>query len=96
VSGAGSDTHSIEADVVPGRHLRPWLLALFGYAALTVMLTWPLVVRLPAVLPHDVGDPVLNVWILWWDAHVAPLTERWWNSPMFWPADHDAHSMAGR
>jgi hypothetical protein len=86
VSGAGSDTHSIEADVVPGRHLRPWLLALFGYAALTVMLTWPLVVRLPAVLPHDVGDPVLNVWILWWDAHVAPLTERWWNSPMFWPS----------
>jgi hypothetical protein len=38
------------------------------------------------MLPHDVGDPGLNTWILWWNAHAWPLTERWWNAPMFYPA----------
>jgi hypothetical protein len=64
----------------------PWLLAVAFYGTLTITLTWPLVVHLGAVLPHDLGDPLLNTWILWWNAHAIPLTERWWNAPMFWPA----------
>ncbi len=64
----------------------PWLLAGLFYVALTLTLTWPLAARLTTVLPHDLGDPVLNTWILWWNAHTLPLTARWWNAPIFWPA----------
>ncbi|MBI3400565.1 MAG: discoidin domain-containing protein [Acidobacteria bacterium] len=68
-----------------GNRAAPWLLAACGYVALTVVFTWPLVVRLSSVLPHDLGDPILATWILWWNAHVTLLTERWWNAPYFWP-----------
>jgi hypothetical protein len=36
-------------------------------------------------IPHDPGDPILTTWILWWNAHAVPLTERWWNPPIFVP-----------
>jgi hypothetical protein len=68
-----------------GRRPTPWLLALAGYSALTLVVTWPLVLRITSVLPHDAGDPLLNAWILWWNADALPLTERWLNAPMFWP-----------
>lgn len=67
------------------RPLRPWLLAAAGYTALTLTFTWPLPTHLSSVLPHDIGDPLLNTWILWWNAHTVPLTARWWNAPFFWP-----------
>jgi ABC-type tungstate transport system substrate-binding protein len=63
----------------------PWLLAVAGYTSLTLLCTWPLACRLATVVPHDVGDPLLTTWILWWNAHTAPLTARWWDAPMFWP-----------
>jgi hypothetical protein len=63
----------------------PWLIALAGYTSLTLVLTWPLARRLATVVPHDVGDPLLNTWILWWNAHATLLTARWWDAPMFWP-----------
>lgn len=66
--------------------LVPWLTAAVGYATLTIVLTWPLVTQVAHVLPHDLGDPMLNTWILWWNAHAVPLTETWWNAPMFSPA----------
>src|SRR5262245_30899556 len=63
-----------------------WPLAGGFYLALALTLTWPLALHLASVLPHDLGDPVLNTWILWWNAHVVPLSARWWNAPAFWPA----------
>jgi hypothetical protein len=63
----------------------PWLTALAGYTALILLVTWPLARRLASVVPHDVGDPLLTTWILWWNAHTTPLTARWWDAPMFWP-----------
>ena len=69
-----------------GHRLLPWLLALAGYAALTFIITWPLAAHLSSALTHDPGDPALATWILWWDAHVLPLTARWWNAPIYWPA----------
>ena len=50
------------------------------------MLTWPLAAQLSRVLPHDLGDPGLNAWIIWWNAQAVPLTERWWNGPIFFPS----------
>ena len=68
-----------------GRQLTPWLLALAGYTALTLIVTWPLALRLSTVVPHDAGDPIFTTWILWWNAHTVPLAEHWWDVPMFWP-----------
>jgi hypothetical protein len=56
------------------------------YSLLTVGLTYPLVFELSTSLPHDLGDPLLNTWILWWNARQWPLTEAWWNAPSFYPA----------
>lgn len=54
-------------------------------AVLTLISAWPLVRHLASALPADLGDPVLETWILWWNAHTVPLTASWWNAPMFVP-----------
>ncbi|HMD35178.1 MAG TPA: hypothetical protein VKH42_09430 [Vicinamibacterales bacterium] len=64
-----------------------WLPAFAAYFILSVLLTWPLVLRIGAVVPNDTGDPLLNSWILWWNAHHVPLTRAWWNAQIFWPTD---------
>lgn len=56
-----------------------------GYTALAIVLIWPVAGHLSSGFPHDAFDPALNAWILWWNAHAVPLTERWWNAPSFWP-----------
>lgn len=60
-------------------------LAASLYLLWTIVTTWPLTARLGSGVPHDLGDPLLVSWFLWWDSHVLPLTERWWNAPMFYP-----------
>lgn len=62
-----------------------WRSALVLYAGVTLLYVWPLVPVLGSALPHDAGDPGLNAWILWWNAHAVPLTSAWWNAPMFYP-----------
>lgn len=52
---------------------------------LTLISAWPLVRHLSTALPADLGDPVLETWLIWWNAHVTPLTAAWWNAPMFVP-----------
>lgn len=42
--------------------------ATFWYVALTLALTWPLAARLTTGVPSDLGDPLLNDWILSWNA----------------------------
>lgn len=54
-------------------------------SALTLISAWSLVRHLSSALPSDLGDPILETWILWWNAHAMPLTTRWWNAPMFVP-----------
>lgn len=48
------------------------LLSPFGaaaiYTAAALLLTWPLVTAIASSLPSDLGDPVLNTWILAWGA----------------------------
>ncbi len=55
------------------------------YGAITVALTYPLILQLGSVLPHDAGDPALNTWILWWNTQTAPFSAAWWNPPAFYP-----------
>jgi len=69
------------------RFAQPAVLASLVYLLLTIALTWPLVVRPGSLVPNDLGDPLLNTWILDWDARSVPLTAAWWNSPQFYPVD---------
>jgi hypothetical protein len=65
----------------------PALLSAFAaYSALAVVVTFPLILNLSSRLPKDLGDPLLVSSILWWNAHVMPLTEQWWNGFGFFPA----------
>ena len=57
-----------------------------GYLTLTLFFTWPLALHLSSVLPHDTGDPLFGTYLMWWNAHAVPLTDRWWNAPFFWPS----------
>ncbi len=58
---------------------------LLAFLALAIVWTWPLARHLSSRIPHDPGDPILNTWLLWWNAHAFPFTARWWNPPMFFP-----------
>jgi hypothetical protein len=57
------------------------------YAALTVALTWPLVLAPGRYVPNDLGDPLLNTYLIAWNARTVPLTQRWWNLPQFYPVE---------
>ena len=58
------------------------------YLVLAIALTYPLALQLGSVVPNDLGDPVLNTWILWWNATNVPFTSSWWNAPVFFPAQN--------
>jgi len=63
------------------------------YGAVAVAFTWPLALGLARDIPSDLGDPLLNAWILAWDADrllrffsgdVGALRE-FWNANIFYP-----------
>jgi hypothetical protein len=67
--------------------------AIACYILLTVALTWPLARGLTRDLPADFGDPLLNSWILAWDAdhllralggHLQAIRE-YWNANIYYP-----------
>ena len=67
----------------------PWtwnFFALGAYLALTLAITWPLVLQLGTAVPKDLGDPLFSTWAIWWNAQVVPFSEAWWNAPIFHPA----------
>ena len=53
------------------------------YAAATIALTWPLASRMTHDIAGDFGDPLLNTWILAWDA--THLGRGLWNAAVFHP-----------
>ena len=57
-----------------------------AYVLLALAYTWPLTLRLATGVIHDPYDPLLNAWILWWNTKALPLTQAWWNAPIFYPA----------
>lgn len=60
--------------------------AVSAYVALTLWQTWPLVTDPGGWAPHDLGDPLLSTWTLWWNATHVPFTADWWNGAIFYPA----------
>lgn len=55
------------------------------YLLLTIALTWPLVLHPGSRVPNDLGDSLLNMFILAWDSRELPFTPHWWNLPQFFP-----------
>jgi hypothetical protein len=62
---------------------RDTFLAAALFAALTIVFTWPLALGLTRDVPGDFGDPLLNAWILSWDA--SHLGRGWWHANIFFP-----------
>jgi hypothetical protein len=63
----------------------PLIAVFLLYALLAVLVTAPLAARLADGVPHDLADPLLNTWLLWWNAHAVPFSAGWWNGPFFHP-----------
>lgn len=70
--------------------LRPHRTSAWRFTLLLVGLTLALhaalLPRFASAVVSDLGDPLLNVWILCWNAFHVPLTESYWNAPAFAPA----------
>ena len=74
----------IEKEPSVGTHrLRDVFGAALLFAALTLVLTWPLARGLARDLPGDFGDPLFVTWVLAWDA--AHLGRGLWNANIFYP-----------
>jgi hypothetical protein len=56
-----------------------------AYVALAIAATWPIARVLTTHLPHDLGDPVLSLTLLQWNATTALFTTRWWDGIGFYP-----------
>lgn len=82
---AGSNPLPVTMASVQADHGPRWLGAGLIYTGLTVALAFPLVRQLGDVVANDLGDPLLNAWILWWNAQHVPLSAAWWNAPSFFP-----------
>lgn len=59
------------------------------FVALAAVATWPLARHLDEALPGDLGDPLLNAWVLGWDAdRIGHLFSGFWDAPIFYPYHH--------
>jgi hypothetical protein len=60
-------------------------LAAAGYIAFALALMRGLFGQFTTAVPHDLGDPLLSTWILWWNAHHLPFVGSWWDGLSFYP-----------
>jgi len=60
-------------------------LAAAGYTAFALALMRGLFGQFTTAVPHDLGDPLLSTWILWWNAHHLPFVGSWWDGLSFYP-----------
>ena len=62
------------------------IAVILGFSALTLLGTYPLLIEAKHALPSDLGDPVLNTWILGWNAdRILHGFHNLWNAPNFFP-----------
>ena len=65
---------------------RETLSVITSLTIIALVATYPLVNHLGNALPNDLGDPVLNTWILAWDAdRFLHGLSGLWDAPMFYP-----------
>ena len=56
------------------------LAVLCLFVALAIAWSWPLVRHLATRIPHDPGDPVLNTYLIWWNAATLPFAAAWYTN----------------
>jgi hypothetical protein len=68
------------------------IVVFLAYQVIAVLMTWPLVLGIGRDVPGDLGDSLLNMWILGWGAEHVPrlLTgqislQQFWNANIFHP-----------
>ena len=71
---------------MPSDSLRRSIIVFCAYVAITLAWGHFLIGSLPTHFAHDSGDPLLNSWIMWWNATTIPFSPGWWNAPAFYPA----------
>ena len=83
-------TSATEPSAAPGG--LSTLAAALAFSALSVILTWPLILGLGRDVPGDLGDSLLNMWILGWGTKHVPLLltlqiswADFWNANIFHP-----------
>lgn len=56
------------------------------YLGLTILWTWPLTLNVTTTLPGNGADPLLQAWIITWNAHALQTDPtQIWNAPIFYP-----------
>ncbi|MGE0703889.1 MAG: discoidin domain-containing protein [Vicinamibacterales bacterium] len=62
------------------------LTVVAGFTLLAIVLTYPLILHIGTALPSDLGDPLLNAWILAWGAdRILHGFNDLWQAPNFFP-----------
>jgi hypothetical protein len=70
---------------VLNRPWRAWAAAAALYVAITAVFGRHLLAELTTVIAGDEGDPLFVAAILDWNARHLPLTDAWWQFPIFTP-----------
>ncbi|MCS7261004.1 MAG: hypothetical protein NZ765_09510, partial [Anaerolineae bacterium] len=71
---------------MPNISSMPTVAVLLFFLVLTLVGTHPLWWHLPTAVPGDIGDPLLNAWILAWDAHaLLNQPHRLFDANIFFP-----------
>src|SRR5207253_2174501 len=77
-----------ESDVAAGQW-REVVAVTIAMAVVTLVMTYPVVRVGTTALPNDPGDPLLNAWILAWDAdRIRHGLYGLWDLPAFFPYPH--------
>jgi hypothetical protein len=71
-----------------GLRYAAWLWVAGLLTLLSLVQHGQLIQHFGSAIPSDTGDPLLNTWILWWNAERLPLTDAYWNAPAFAPMPH--------
>jgi hypothetical protein len=67
------------------RGLSPFWASLFIYIAATAAIGRDVLAHASDAAMHDSGDPLLTAAILHWTTTHLPLTDAWWQFPIFYP-----------
>ncbi|MFI5178440.1 MAG: hypothetical protein ACHQO8_07755 [Vicinamibacterales bacterium] len=66
---------------------REGVAVVLAFACLSIVVTYPLVLRLGRALPGDLGDPLFTTWLLGWDAdRIRHGLHGFWNAPILFPS----------
>lgn len=75
-----------DADGSRRQRARRALVVLASYAIVTVVMTFPLIIRLTDGIPGDAFDAYLNLWSYWWVSHaLLALENPFWTPLLYAP-----------